>query len=101
MDARVWHSPAQRTVTTLTTALHQPWDSTSAGSGSVVVVRDLRGLTGFIPDWEELASRALEPNVFYEHWMLLPALEAYGGKDLAVLLVSADRAGVRPGAQSL
>jgi CelD/BcsL family acetyltransferase involved in cellulose biosynthesis len=29
--------------------------------------------------WEELATDALEPNVFYEPWMLLPALKAFGG----------------------
>jgi len=41
-----------------------------------VVVRDLSTLSRFVPAWEELAAAALEPNVFYEHWMLLPALEA-------------------------
>jgi hypothetical protein len=52
------------------------------------VVRDLQTLSGFVPAWEELAATALEPNVFYEHWMLLPALEAFGaGKDLRVVLV--------------
>jgi hypothetical protein len=41
-----------------------------------------------IPAWEELAAHALEPNVFYEPWMLLPALEEYaGGKDLRLVLV--------------
>jgi CelD/BcsL family acetyltransferase involved in cellulose biosynthesis len=55
---------------------------------SVVVVRDPNALTDFIPAWEELAAAALEPNVFYEHWMLLPALKAFGaGKDLRVVLV--------------
>jgi len=55
---------------------------------SVVVVRDLSTLSRFVPAWEELAAAALEPNVFYEHWMLLPALEAFGaGKDINVVLV--------------
>jgi CelD/BcsL family acetyltransferase involved in cellulose biosynthesis len=55
---------------------------------SVVVVRDLPALYAFVPAWEELAAAALEPNVFYEHWMLLPALEAFGaGKDISVVLV--------------
>jgi len=55
---------------------------------SVVVVRDLSTLSGFVPAWEELAAAALEPNVFYEHWMLLPALEAFGAdKDINVVLV--------------
>lgn len=51
------------------------------------MVRDLQTLAGFIPGWEELAAAALEPNVFYEHWMLLPALEAFGaGRDISVVL---------------
>jgi CelD/BcsL family acetyltransferase involved in cellulose biosynthesis len=55
---------------------------------SVVVVRDLAALSAFVPAWEELAAAALEPNVFYEHWMLLPALEAFGaGNDINVVLV--------------
>ena len=55
---------------------------------SVVVVRDLSTLSGFVPAWEELAAAALEPNVFYEHWMLLPALQAFGpGKDISIVLV--------------
>jgi len=52
------------------------------------VVRDPQALSGFVPAWEELAAAAIEPNVFYEHWMLLPALEAYGaGEDISVVLV--------------
>jgi hypothetical protein len=53
-----------------------------------VVVRDLQTLPSLVPAWEELAAAAIEPNVFYEHWMLLPALEAFGGeKDIRVALV--------------
>src|SRR5262245_44078223 len=45
-------------------------------------------LSGFIPEWEELAAAAVEPNVFYEHWMLLPALEAFGAdRDICFVLV--------------
>ena len=51
-------------------------------------MRDLQTLSDFVPAWEELAAAALEPNVFYEHWMLLPALEAFGaGKDINIVLV--------------
>ncbi len=35
-------------------------------------------LRALVPDWEALAADAAEPNPFYEPWMLLPALEAYG-----------------------
>lgn len=30
------------------------------------------------PAWDGLAAAALEPNPFYESWLLLPALEAFG-----------------------
>lgn len=42
------------------------------------VLRDAQALRGLVPDWEALAAEAAEPNPFYEPWMLLPALEAYG-----------------------
>src|SRR3981189_1144811 len=65
-----------------------PVSPKAKGRMSVVVVRDLSTLSGFVPAWEELAAAALEPNVFYEHWMLLPALEAFGGdKDISIVLV--------------
>ena len=55
---------------------------------TVVAIRSLPALAGLIPAWEELAAAALEPNVFYEHWMLLPALEACGaGRDIRIVLV--------------
>lgn len=64
-----------------------------AGTGTIVEVRsDLDSLRAIIPDWEALAAEAAEPNPFYEHWMLLPALEAYGkneglGSDFRCILV--------------
>jgi CelD/BcsL family acetyltransferase involved in cellulose biosynthesis len=58
---------------------------------SVVEVRELRTLLGLTPAWEHLAEAALEPNVFYEPWMLLPALATYGaGKDIRIVLVLID-----------
>ena len=42
----------------------------------------------FVPRGKQLAREALEPNPFYEPWMLLPALRAYAaGQDLRVALV--------------
>ena len=50
-----------------------------AGTGTIVeVFEDAAALRALVPDWEALAAEAAEPNPFYEHWMLLPALEAYG-----------------------
>lgn len=40
--------------------------------------------------WEELAAATIEPNVFYEPWMLLPAVSRFGaGKKLGLALVFA------------
>lgn len=60
-----------------------------AGTGTIVEVRsDPGSLRAIIPDWESLADEAAEPNPFYEHWMLLPALEAYGqGEGFRCVLV--------------
>lgn len=54
---------------------------------SVVVVRDAAGLTEHLSAWEALVATAIEPNVFYEPWLFLPALQAFGGKDLYFVLV--------------
>ena len=52
--------------------------TTDGAKMSVVIVDDLTALEKHIPAWEELAAAAIEPNVFYEPWMLMPALRAYG-----------------------
>ncbi|HWM43155.1 MAG TPA: GNAT family N-acetyltransferase [Burkholderiales bacterium] len=55
---------------------------------SVTLARHPAELQAVVPAWEELARAALEPNPFYEHWMLRPALEAFGaGRELRVVLV--------------
>lgn len=54
---------------------------------AVEVVRDRASLARFIPQWEDLAGHALEPNPLYEHWMMLPALEALGDGDFYCCLL--------------
>jgi len=58
-----------------------------SGTGTIVEVRDAARLAELIPHWEALAAEAAEPNPFYEHWMLRPALEAYGAQDFRCILV--------------
>lgn len=41
----------------------------------VRVLTELSELEALVPEWDALASQALEPNPFYESWMLLPALQ--------------------------
>lgn len=49
------------------------------------------------PAWDDLAAHALEPNVFYESWMLGPALKAYGqGQEVYLALVQAELPGKMP-----
>jgi hypothetical protein len=55
-------------------------DMAGSAKMSVVVVNDLTVLEGHIAAWEDLAGAAIEPNVFYEPWMLMPALAAYGAE---------------------
>ena len=44
----------------------------------VKVLTGLEAMTEIAPSWENMAAAALEPNPFYEPWMLLPALELFG-----------------------
>lgn len=68
---------------TLATRLKDP-----ARASSVMCVRSAEELAEHIEAWEKLASVAAEPNPFYEHWMLIPALRLLAaGQDVSVLLV--------------
>src|ERR1051325_3098874 len=58
---------------------------------SVVALTDFDHLEEYIPAWEGLAHAALEPNPFYEAWMLIPALRLLGrDKSLQLVLVFAE-----------
>lgn len=53
---------------------------TSAPKMQIVIVRGADELAKFIAAWDDLASAACEANVFYESWMLLAALQAFGAR---------------------
>jgi CelD/BcsL family acetyltransferase involved in cellulose biosynthesis len=60
------------------------------GKVRMVAVTSLERLASIQSEWQELGARAAEPNPFYEPWMLLPALRAFGaGKQIRVLLALA------------
>jgi hypothetical protein len=61
--------------------------STAAPRIAVVAVEDAAGLQEWIPDWEELAVESIEPNVFYEPWQILPAMDAFGMGDRLIHLL--------------
>ena len=57
---------------------------------SVTVVEDLTDLERYVPAWEDLAACAIEPNVFYEPWMLMPAIRTFGaGQPMQFTLILA------------
>src|SRR5215813_7927568 len=55
---------------------------------SVTALATPASLAEFLPAWEDLAASALEPNVFYEPWMMMPALHNLGAaKTLLIALI--------------
>lgn len=58
---------------------------------SVVVIDDFHLLEDYVQAWEDLAANALEPNPFYEPWMLMPALRWFTTeRDVRVVLVAGE-----------
>jgi CelD/BcsL family acetyltransferase involved in cellulose biosynthesis len=58
---------------------------------AVVVVRGAQAIEEIVPAWDDLAEGALEPNPFYESWMLRPALEHLAaGQEVQLVTVWAD-----------
>ena len=45
---------------------------------SVRILKGREALAALAPAWEAMAAAAIEPNPFYEPWMVLPALDAFG-----------------------
>lgn len=58
---------------------------------TVRLVTDPSALTAHIAAWEDLATHAAERNVFYEPWMLLPAVEELRGPEQLLFLLVYDR----------
>jgi CelD/BcsL family acetyltransferase involved in cellulose biosynthesis len=67
----------------------QPPKPADAPKGlTVVPVHDVADLQAHVPAWELLAKSAIEPNVFHEPWMLLPAVgNIAAGPRLLFLLI--------------
>jgi hypothetical protein len=68
----------------------------------VVVIDDLAELAAYLPAWEDLTRKSIEPNTFYEPWMLIPALKHYGeGKTMKLVLIFAHEPGRKNGRGAL
>lgn len=64
---------------------------------AITSLRDRAALAALLPEWEDLAAHALEPNVFHEPWMLRPALEAFAAPfAVQLVLVRAEAPGRAP-----
>ncbi len=62
-----------------------------SGTYRIEAVTAPADLAKHVPAWEALAAVAAEPNVFYEPWMLLPAVRAFGrGRTLVFVFVYRD-----------
>jgi CelD/BcsL family acetyltransferase involved in cellulose biosynthesis len=53
----------------------------------VVVETDIESLKRHIPAWNSLAASAIDPNPFYEPWMLIPALHELADESVSVVLI--------------
>lgn len=61
---------------------------------SILAIADFDLLEDHLQAWEDLTAGALEPNPFYEPWMLMPALRSFtSGKNVRVVLVFASDRG--------
>ncbi len=54
-----------------------------------VVIRDWKELRRRLPQWQRLVETAIEPNVWYEPHVLLPALEHLASRHMSVLVIEA------------
>lgn len=55
---------------------------------NIVVIKHWKELSAHLSALENLALCAVEPNVFYEHWMLIPAMKTLGAtSDLRIVLI--------------
>jgi hypothetical protein len=57
----------------------------------ILMLESAAELSDHTAAWQSLANIALEPNVFYEPWMLMPAIDVFGaGTRLQFLLIYTD-----------
>lgn len=64
---------------------------------TIAVARSEEELVPYVDSWDDLARNSVEPNVFHESWMLLPALKAYRNGDVVVVLIFSNLAPRRHG----
>jgi hypothetical protein len=63
---------------------------------STRLVKTVEGLLPFVQRWDTLAATALEPNVFYEAWQVIAALQNLNDAPILELLLVVDEATAPP-----
>ena len=58
----------------------------------VAIVESVAALAPYAAQWDDLAAHASEPNMFYERWALVPALEHLPGKERVHMFLVTDGA---------
>lgn len=91
------HAPVHAATPARPPAPRRPGRPPAAAPFTVVTTTDVATLKDYAASWDDLAAAAVEPNVFYESWMLLPALRAYADRPVTVALVFANGAPRRHG----
>lgn len=85
-SSTIWSSPSRSQIRTLDAASERL--APASRKMTVVFIKNFEMLEDYVQAWEDLAVEALEPNPFYEPWMLLPALGGLAkGSDVRVVLV--------------
>src|SRR5690242_11054859 len=102
--------PAAQTPTSLRNEL-QPWSPSpfAQADGAVIghaaqqveMVEGLEAVSAIEAQWQELAPEAIEPNPFYEPWMVIPALQRLSGPKPIFALVWAPHPSGRKGERIL
>ncbi len=78
-------------------ALDAPHRCASEARWSVRVVKTANELEPYLHRWEALSANAVEPNVFYEPWQVMPALKNLTDAPRLELLLVLDEATEPPG----
>jgi hypothetical protein len=55
--------------------------------GKVIKLTEFNDISEHLGAWEDLSLSALEANVFYEHWMLMPALTNLAHQGVSLLFI--------------
>jgi CelD/BcsL family acetyltransferase involved in cellulose biosynthesis len=83
---RTGHSPAIGNRAKVAVKAHETSAPATLPAGTRLTCVPWRDLEARIPEWDDLAHRASEPNPFFESWYLLPSLRHLPGTETVQVL---------------